>query len=94
MDCLFTTHLFQHGDVISLFLPHFFESFDVVVTSFDLALEHGYVGLETLVDFALSLDLSLDSAQVLQLDEVWLEALLLILLGNLPGGATGLLFTG
>ena len=93
MNDLFTTHFFQHGDVICLLLTHLFESLDVLISPFHLVLEHGYVGLETLTNFALSLDLSLNSAQVLQLNEVWLETLSLILLGDLSAGATGLLLT-
>ena len=65
VDCLFTAHLFQISDVICLFLPHFFESSNVLVRPPGLGLKHGYVGLETLVDFALSLDLRLNGPQVL-----------------------------
>ena len=53
---------------------------------FDLVLEHGYISLETLVDFALSLDLRFNRSQVLQLNEFRLKAALLELLGDLPGG--------
>ena len=56
---------------------------------FDLVLEHGYISLETLVDLSLSLHLSLHRLQVLQLNEVRLDASLLKLLGNLAGNGSG-----
>ena len=56
---------------------------------FDLVLEHGYISLETLVDLSLSLHLSLHRLQVLQLNEVRLDATLLKLLGNLAGNGSG-----
>ena len=62
---LLTTHPLQHRDVCRLFLPHLFETANMLIGPFGLVLEHGYVGLETLVDFALSLDLSLNCAQML-----------------------------
>ena len=54
-----------------------------------LLLEHRDIFLKALVDFALSLNLSLDSAQVLKLNKVRLEPSSLVLLGDLAAGATG-----
>ena len=60
----------------------------MLIRSLGLSLEHGYVGLETLVDFALSLDLRLHGLQVFQLHKVRLKAFCLVLLGDLAGGTT------
>ena len=65
VERLFATHPFQHSNVSRLLCTHFFESSVALLRPLQLGLEHGYVGLETLVDFALSLDLSFDCAQVL-----------------------------
>ena len=56
-----------------------------------LVLEHGYVLLQTLVHFALSLDFRFDCAKMLQLDELRLKALLLVLPCDLAGSGRWLL---
>ena len=90
VESLFATHPFQHRDVSGLLCTHFFESSIRLFRPRQLRRQHRYVGLETLVDFALSLDLSLNCAQMLQLNEVRLEALLFVLLGDLSRCATSL----
>ena len=84
VERLFATHPFQHRDISSLLCTHFFQSSVGLLSPLQLGLEHGYVGLQTLTDVSLSLDLRLDRPQVLQLNKVWFQALLLVLFGDLP----------
>ena len=82
---LVAPHPFKHRNVVCLFLPDLLETLDVLISPLDLILEHSYVFLQTLVDFALSLHFSLNSPQVFQLDQVWPQAFSLVLLGNFSG---------
>ena len=50
----------------------------MLVRPSDLVLEHGYVLLQTLVHFALSLDFGFYCAKMLQLDKLGLKTLLLV----------------
>ena len=93
VERLFATHPFEHRNVGGLLCTHPFQSAVALLRPLQLRLQHRYVRLQTLVDFALSLNFGFDGAQVLELDEVRLEAFRLVLLGDLPGGATGLLLT-
>ena len=86
VERLFATHPFQHRDISGLLSTHFFQSSIGLFRPLELGLQHGHVGLETLADISLSLDLRLDRPQVLQLNKIRFQTLLLVLLGDLPRG--------
>ena len=64
VERLFATHPFEHRNVGGLLCTHPFQSAVALLRPLQLRLQHRYVRLQTLVDFALSLNFCFDSAQV------------------------------
>ena len=62
---LFGAHLFKRSNVLSLLFPHLFEGNNALVGSSKLLSEHGVVALHGLSHGSLSVNLTVESADVL-----------------------------